>query len=186
MFDTKLLTGTRLSKALSIGLITCCALMASPVLAELPIDGPSPLLPPDSLPELRLPLPKMIPPPPEDRSLVAVFAAHAPDAIGSAEMDGNGIIHLHIRPPREPTHEWTLHSVAPLPAPQERIGHGEMDIDRSDPHYDELLRHLGGLKPGEAKLIMTWQAGEQWHCALDPYRGLCPLQHLLPGTIERL
>jgi hypothetical protein len=107
-------------------------------------------------------------------------------AIGVAQMDASGVVHLHIRPPTRPTPEWTLRLGVPMPPSQERIGYGEIDIDRLNPHYADLLRHLGGLAPGEVKPVMPWRAEEQWHCAIDPYRGPCPDPIvLLPSIYKR-
>jgi hypothetical protein len=100
-------------------------------------------------------------------------------------MDGSGVIHLHIRPPRQPAPESTLDPVVPLPAPREQLGYGELDIDRLNPHYDDLLGHLGGLSPGEVKAVMPWHAQEEWHYAFDPARGSCPMHHLLPDAFAR-
>jgi hypothetical protein len=54
-------------------------------------------------------------------------------AIGAAETGRSGVIHLHIRAPTQPLPEWTLRPSPPL-APQERIGYGEIDIDRTAPY----------------------------------------------------
>jgi len=62
------------------------------------------------------------------------------------------------------------------------LGYGQVDIDPTNPHYQELLRHLGGLKPGEEKPMPPWRADETWHCAIDPDRGSCPLNHPLDRT----
>jgi hypothetical protein len=90
-------------------------------------------------------------------------------SIGSAQMKPNGTIQLRLRAP-------------PPPVTQQRteLGYGEIEMQPGDLYYGELLRHLGGLRPGEAKPVPDWRADEKWHCALDPYRGPCPLAHLLP------
>lgn len=36
------------------------------------------------------------------------------------------------------------------------IGHGRLTYRPGDPHYDEVLRHLGGLRPGEVKPVPPW------------------------------
>lgn len=59
------------------------------------------------------------------------------------------------------------------------LGYGQVDIEPNNPHYAELLRHLGGLRPGETKPVPPWRADETWHCAFDPDRGPCPLNHPL-------
>jgi hypothetical protein len=73
-----------------------------------------------------------------------------------------------------------MRRVVPWSRPEERIGYGEIELNRGDPYYNDVLRHLGGLVPGQTKPVPPWRADEKWHCALDPDRGPCPLQHLLP------
>ena len=73
-----------------------------------------------------------------------------------------------------------MRRVVPWSQPQERIGYGEIELNPSDPYYNDVLRHLEGLLPGQTKSVPSWRADEKWHCALDPDRGPCPLQHLLP------
>lgn len=41
------------------------------------------------------------------------------------------------------------------------------------PTTTTLLRHIAGFGSGEAKPVMPWRAGEQWHCAFDPYPAQC-------------
>jgi hypothetical protein len=36
------------------------------------------------------------------------------------------------------------------------VGEGEFTYKVTDPGYDEVLRHLGGLKPGESKPVPPW------------------------------
>ena len=60
--------------------------------------------------------------------------------IGMASMDEDGTIHLDLRAEGEAgEHGLALFSYAP-----------------SDPDYAMVLRHLGGLKPGEKKLVPPW------------------------------
>jgi hypothetical protein len=35
-------------------------------------------------------------------------------------------------------------------------GEGRIVYSPSDPHYQEVLRHLGGLRPGETKSVPPW------------------------------
>jgi hypothetical protein len=62
------------------------------------------------------------------------------------------------------------------------LGYGRLQIAPHSPHYQELLEHLGGLRPGEVKPVPPWRSDETWHCALDPDRGPCPLGHSLDRT----
>jgi hypothetical protein len=95
-------------------------------------------------------------------------------------MEPNGIIRLHLRAPARSAPRQSFLPTVPMSPPQERIGYGEIELDRGHLHYSDVLRHLGGLVPGQVKPVPPWRAEEQWHCALDPDRGPCPLQHLLP------
>jgi hypothetical protein len=36
------------------------------------------------------------------------------------------------------------------------VGDGFLTYPPSDPQYAEILRHLGGLKPGETKSVPPW------------------------------
>jgi hypothetical protein len=101
--------------------------------------------------------------------------------IGSAEMERDGTIRLHLRAPPFPAPPEGLRPSVPWPRPEETIGYGEIELAPGDPSYEDLLRHLGGLRPGQSKPVPPWRPEEQWHCALDPDRGACPLPHLLPN-----
>jgi len=94
-------------------------------------------------------------------------------------MDASGAIHLHLSAPPAPA----LQPIVPWTGPQERLGYGEIELRRWDPHYDDLLRHIAGLAPGQTKPVLPWREDEAWHCALDPDRGPCPGLHLLPNRI---
>jgi hypothetical protein len=102
--------------------------------------------------------------------------------IGSAQMTRNGTIQLRLRAPLPPVTRQGPELIVPSSPPGEIIGYGEVEVQPGDLYYGELLRHLGGLRPGETKSVPDWRADEKWHCALDPHRGPCPLTHLLPGT----
>ncbi len=60
--------------------------------------------------------------------------------VGDAKMDQDGVIHAWLR--------------ADLPDG----GHGDefMRIHPEDESYQEWLKHIGGLRPGESKLIPPW------------------------------
>jgi hypothetical protein len=64
----------------------------------------------------------------------------APLYIGVATMLPDGTIRLRLR--------------APLPGGGS--GEGEMDYKPGDPDYQQVLAHLGGLKPGETKPVKPW------------------------------
>lgn len=159
------------SRSIWAAAVVCSAVLAVPASAEAAVDSPpSPVLPaPLPLPVYPVPAPPIAP------------LATAPGAIGSAEMDPNGTIRLHLRAPMRSTPHQSILPAVPPPTAEERLGYGEIELDRWDLHYRDMLRHLGGLRPGQVKPVPPWRAGETWHCALDPERGPCPLEHLLPG-----
>jgi len=152
-------------QVMAIGSLFWCA-AAVEARAESQKDGRPSIVTPEPLP---LPMPpelppELIPPPTPPTGT----AARSGKAIGSAEMQANGTIRLHLWPPADSTSD-----------PQERIGYGEIEIDNADPVYMRMLNHLGGLRPGEVKAVPPWRADERWHCMVDPDRGPCPLEHLL-------
>jgi hypothetical protein len=158
-----------------LGLLLLCAVTAIAAQGKPQREnGPSSPLPGPLLtplpPELQLPA---APPPP------AAPSAKSPEAIGTAEMEPNGTIRLHLWPPAEPTSDETFHPGVPWGFSQERIGYGEIEIQWTDAAYEHVLKHLGGLHPGEVKPVPPWRADEHWHCLVDPDRGPCPLEHLL-------
>jgi hypothetical protein len=58
------------------------------------------------------------------------------ESIGVAQMAADGTITLHLK------------SLWPDPA-----GDSDLTYAPDDPQYDEIKKHLGGIKPGEAKPI---------------------------------
>jgi hypothetical protein len=60
--------------------------------------------------------------------------------IGTATMTADGTITLWLR--------------AELPKGGE--AHGTIVYQTDNPQYQDVLRHIGGLKPGETKLIKPW------------------------------
>jgi hypothetical protein len=60
-------------------------------------------------------------------------------SIGVATMDADGVITLRIR------------SLPPGP-----IAEGELRYAPGDPHYQEIVDHLGGIRPGETKSVRPW------------------------------
>ena len=61
-------------------------------------------------------------------------------SIGVATMGPDGTIELRLR----------------ATGPGGMVGEGFLTYPPSDPHYAEILRHLGGLKPGETKSVAPW------------------------------
>jgi hypothetical protein len=70
--------------------------------------------------------------------LAAAAADEQPEYIGTATMLPDGTVHLDLR----------------------RAGglwvDGAKDYKPDDPNYAEVLQHIGGLKPGETKLVRPW------------------------------
>jgi|HubBroStandDraft_5_1064220.scaffolds.fasta_scaffold648411_1 hypothetical protein len=60
--------------------------------------------------------------------------------IGTATLLPDGTIHMELHF-RMPGGGWA---------------DGARDYKPGDPYYDEVLRHIGGLKPGETKLVRPW------------------------------
>jgi hypothetical protein len=60
-------------------------------------------------------------------------------SIGIAHMDADGVILMRIR------------SLPPGP-----IAESELRYEPSDPHYQEVVLHLGGIRPGETKSVPPW------------------------------
>jgi hypothetical protein len=79
-------------------------------------------------------------------------------SIGTAEMLPNGTMRLSLTNPQRPSHQEQLVPVPGSPWFQERLHYGQLEIGPSDPHYEHMLRHLGGLEPGEAKPVPPWPA----------------------------
>lgn len=127
-----------------------------------------------------LPLPSSAVPPVERSYLILSMSAESQHSIGTAEMDANGTISMHLSAPPRAAPDKGIRPLVPWPPPEEQLGYGQVQLDRWDPHYDDLLRHLGGLLPGQMKQVPPWRPDEKWHCAFDPDRGPCPLHHRLP------
>jgi hypothetical protein len=169
-------------KRLNVGTILLCLLLLCAVMAIAARGEPQSQNGPSSVLPAPLPIPS---PPPVPPQLLA--PPSAPDAtlakprgaIGSAEMDLNGAIRLHLWPPAEPIAGETFRPSVPWAFSQERIGYGEIEIERTDGVYMHLLKHLGGLHSGEIKSVPPWRVEEHWHCLIDPDRGPCPLEYLL-------
>ncbi len=61
-------------------------------------------------------------------------------SIGVATMGPDGTIELRLR----------------ATGPGGMVGEGFLTYSPSDPQYAGVLRHLGGLKPGESKSVPPW------------------------------
>lgn len=70
----------------------------------------------------------------------AVAAEPEPDYVGVATMLPDGTIHMRLR--------------GQLPGGG--VAEGEVDYQPDSPDYQQVLEHLGGLKPGETKLMKPW------------------------------
>ena len=68
-------------------------------------------------------------------------AAPLPASIGVATMTPDGTITLRLRAEGEGG----------------KIGEGNLTYRRGNPQYDEVLQHIGGLKPGETKPVPPWK-----------------------------
>jgi hypothetical protein len=62
------------------------------------------------------------------------------DTIGSATMEPDGTIVQWLRADDE----------------NGTIGHAVIRRSPGEPRYDDLLEHLGGMKPGETKPVPAW------------------------------
>ena len=69
----------------------------------------------------------------------AACASEAPASIGTATMDADGTIRLQL-----------------VAQGGGAIGDALVIYRPGDPHYDEIKKHLGGLKPGETKPVPPW------------------------------
>lgn len=67
-------------------------------------------------------------------------AATEAASIGTATMAPDGTIELRLR----------------ATGPGGMVGEGFLTYAPSDPQYAEILRHLGGMKPGETKSVQPW------------------------------
>jgi hypothetical protein len=61
------------------------------------------------------------------------------DSVGRAKMSADGTITLQLR------------SLWPDP-----IAESQLVYPPDDPQYEEIKHHLGGIKPGESKLVPPW------------------------------
>jgi hypothetical protein len=64
----------------------------------------------------------------------------APASIGTAKMLPDGTIVMNLR----------------ATGPGGMVGEGQMKYAKDHPNYQEVLSHLGGMKPGEEKMVPPW------------------------------
>lgn len=73
--------------------------------------------------------------------LAAPAAAQSPPPpIGVARMDGAGVVTLRLRGA----------------GPNGAVGEGTLVYRPNDAEYRAVLRHLGGMRPGESKPVLPW------------------------------
>jgi len=65
-------------------------------------------------------------------------------SIGTATMNADGAIVLQLR----------------VTGPEGELGDAQLVYPPTHPQYQEVLRHLGGLRPGERKLVPPWPEKE--------------------------
>lgn len=74
-------------------------------------------------------------------AMLLLAAAPLPASIGVATMTPDGTITLRLRAEGEGG----------------TIGEGNLTYKRGNPQYEEVLHHIGGLKPGETKPVPPWK-----------------------------
>jgi hypothetical protein len=62
-----------------------------------------------------------------------------PDSIGTAEMLADGTLALHLRAESGTS-----------------LGDAYFHVQADDPHYAEIKRHVGDIRPGETKPFRPW------------------------------
>ena len=80
-----------------------------------------------------------IPPRPSIVRRIAEGRDEQPASIGTATMLADGTIILNL-----------------IARDRGIIGHGQFTYAPGDPQYVAVLKHLGGLKPGESKPVPPW------------------------------
>ena len=74
-------------------------------------------------------------------SASAMAQAPLPASIGVATMTNDGTITLRLR----------------AEGAGGMTGEGNLTYKRGNPQYEEVLHHVGGLKPGETKPVPPWK-----------------------------
>lgn len=65
---------------------------------------------------------------------------HMADSIGTATMNDDGTLVLRLRAEAE----------------DGTVGEGFFTYAPGDPDYESVLKHLGGMKPGESRAVPPW------------------------------
>ena len=77
----------------------------------------------------------------QHRSVDAGLKAEPTVPIGTASMTADGTIFLRLR----------------AEGPGGELGDARFVYAPDDPQYQEILKHVGGLEPGESKPMPPWQ-----------------------------
>ena len=73
--------------------------------------------------------------------MLLMARAPLPASIGVATMTNDGTIILRLR----------------AEGAGGMVGEGNLTYKRGNPQYEEVLHHIGGLKPGETKIVPPWK-----------------------------
>ncbi|MES2293740.1 MAG: hypothetical protein V4527_10630 [Pseudomonadota bacterium] len=73
--------------------------------------------------------------------MLLMAQAPLPASIGVAAMTNDGTIILRLR----------------AEGAGGMVGEGNLTYKRGNPQYEEVLHHIGGLKPGETKAVPPWK-----------------------------
>jgi len=73
--------------------------------------------------------------------MLLMAQAPLPASIGVATMTNDGTIILRLR----------------AEGAGGMVGEGNLTYKRGNPQYEEVLHHIGGLKPGETKIVPPWK-----------------------------
>ncbi|MCC6527765.1 MAG: hypothetical protein IT373_34285 [Polyangiaceae bacterium] len=79
-----------------------------------------------------------------DPSASAAPTGSAPAPIGAATMEADGTLVLMLR----------------AEGPSGAVGDAQFRYPPSHPQYQKMLKHVGGMKPGESKPVPPWPEGE--------------------------
>jgi hypothetical protein len=67
--------------------------------------------------------------------------AELPESIGTATMDDEGTLYLFLR----------------AEDPSGAVGDAMFEFPRDHEKYQKMIDHLGGIQPGEEKLVPPWR-----------------------------
>ncbi len=79
--------------------------------------------------------------PPEHHPVTKPHDTTRPASIGQATMQSDGTIVMDLR----------------ATGPNGALGDGRVVYHPFDPHYQEVLHHLGGMTPGQTKPVPPWE-----------------------------